>query len=183
MHKKKEFVDNFSEMLVKLKIVNPKEAHAMKKDFHTRSKENFDFFLLDEGLVTKDELLKALSEYYKIPYFDVRGFEFDHDLVVNFPKEFLLENLIIPSQVDQDMLTVVASQPEAPGLEAAIRDYTSNDIVFLVGIGRDIIDVIREFYDESPTYIHDLTDEDEMETKEEREGVDVDQMIEDEEKW
>ena len=184
MNDKKTFVENLCNILVRQGSVSEKEADAMKKDFENRSKDAFDYFLTSEGLVTKENVLKALSEYYGIPSVDVVGYFFDHDLVIDFPKDFLLRHAIIPMEMDQEILTVVASQPDMPGLLEDIGRLTKYDIEFLVGNKQDIIDAIEEYYDESNTYIHDLTDEDESDLDVQDVDVDhiIDELVEDEEK-
>lgn len=161
MKEKISFVDKLSDILVKMKIVSPVEAKAMKKDFENRSNTSFDYFLLSEDLVSKEDLLLALSECYQLPAFDVIGYFFDHDLLLNFPKEFLLENGIIPVELDEEMLLLVASDPTLPGLRDKIAEYSSYEVEFNIGLKQDILDSIQEYYDESDTYIRNMLDEDE----------------------
>jgi type IV pilus assembly protein PilB len=182
MATKTDFVDKLSSILVKNGVVKESEAEAMKKDFHQRSKEAFDFFLLDQGLVAKDDLLKALSDYYKVPAIDVVGLFFDHDLVRNFPKDFLIRNVIIPYEIDEDILTVIAGNPADTSLVTKIGQYSPYVVELRVGFNQDIIDTIREFYQEPPEgYIEDLTDEDEPEDH--MDPTDLDDLIEKKDRW
>jgi len=153
MDDNKTFADQISRILEKNKVVKPSESRAMQKAFHDSEKEQFDEFLLEEGLVQENDLLQALSEYYQVPPFDLVGYFFDHDLVTKFPKDFLLRNAIIPLEVDEDILVVVASDPNQEGLESTIRNFVSYDIVFLVGLRRDICDAVKEFYDRALTEV------------------------------
>ena len=135
---------------------------ALQRSFKNSEKENFDDFLLEEGLIEEAPLLRALAEYYQVPSVDVTGYFFDRQLLRNFPKDFLLRNRIIPLEMEDDELTVVASQPDNPDLLSTMGAYTSEDIQFRVGLGRDISDAIREFYDKSPAEVlddQDLVDE------------------------
>jgi len=180
---KKEFVEKLASILVKQGSIGENEAESMKKDFYNRSKEAFDFFLIDEGLVSKANILKALSEYYQVPAVDVVGIFFDHDLVRNFPKDVLLDYVFIPRESDHDILIVVANDPSDPKLLDNVEKYTSYVAKFQVGLKQDILDSIREFYDEPPEgYISDTTDEDELESTEEEGGVNLDELI-DKEGW
>ncbi len=138
------------------------KARALQRSFKNSEKENFDDFLLEEGLIEEAPLLRALAEYYQVPSVDVTGYFFDRQLLRNFPKDFLLRNRIIPLEMEDDELTVVASQPDNPDLLSTMGAYTSEDIQFRVGLGRDISDAIREFYDKSPAEVlddQDLVDE------------------------
>lgn len=151
MKKQESFVEALSNILRKQNVLTPDSANAVKKAFKDGSKASFDTFLLGEGLVSRSALLNALSEYYHVPAFDVVGYFFDHDMLRKFPKDFLVRNLIIPLEQDQNMLTVVAGDPNDPELLPKIGKIVSYDIQFLVGLDQDIIDAIEEFYDESLT--------------------------------
>ncbi len=104
--------------------------------------------LLSDGIVTRRDVLIALSETYQVPWFDVTGYFFDHQLVHLFPKGFLLRNGVIPLMIDEDELIVVAAQP-SDDLLPMFGDYVSWDIQFQVGIRRHIEDAIKDFHDKS----------------------------------
>jgi len=153
MEKKEAFTQGLAKILVKNKVVALKEAKSLQEMFKDSPKEAFDEFLLEEGLIEESDLLKGLSEYFQVPSFDVVGYFFDHHLITKFPKGFLLRSGIIPLEVDQNMLIVVSSNPDEPGLESSIRDYVSYDVNLMVGLRRDIADAVKEFYDLSPSEV------------------------------
>src|SRR3990170_150408 len=149
--KKTNFVQGISEILVKQGVFSPKTAAEMPVLFEQSPKEFFDDFLLEEGLVSKEALLNALSEYYKMPFFDVVGYFINHQLVTLFPKDELLRNAFLPLWLEEDILTVVASRPEERHLRDLINQYVDFGIEFYVGIGRDITSAAKEFYDRAPS--------------------------------
>lgn len=158
-------------------MIQDKEVSSLQKAFKESEQENFDEFLIDEGLIEPEDLLKALSLYYRVPAVDVRGFLFEHFLVTKFPKEFLLQHDVIPYEVDDNILFVIASRPEADGLESAMREFVSYDIEFLVGISRDIEDAVEEFYDKSPSLdveYEDLDIDEEARIKRDAQGKEED---------
>lgn len=162
MEKRETFAQQLSEILIKQKVVDEAEGRALQRSFKNSEKENFDDFLLEEGLIEEATLLRALGQYYQVAPVDVTGYFFDTQLLRNFPKDFLVRNRIVPLEMDDDYLVVVASDPDNPDLLSGMGAYTSEDIQFRVGLGRDIIDAIREFYDKSPTDLlddQDLVDE------------------------
>lgn len=156
--KREDFTQGLSNILVKNKVLAASEAASLQEMFNDSTKESFDDFLLSEGLVEEPDLLRALGEYFEVPSFDVVGYFFEHYLLTQFPKGFLLRSGIIPLDVDQNMINIIASNPEEPGLESAIREYVSYDVNFMVGIRRDICDAVKEFYDLSPTEVPDDID-------------------------
>lgn len=151
--KREKFIEGLISILQKRDIVDAQEAKNLKSLFKGANKPNFDDFLLDEGLVDKDDLLNALAEYYQVPPLDVVGYFFDHATVRMFPKEFLLSNGVIPLERDENILVMVASDPADPELLPRIGNYVSYDIQFYVGIRQDIYDAIEEFFDQSLTAV------------------------------
>jgi len=159
MEKREEFAEALCAILVKHKAISEAEGRALQRAFKGAQKEIFDDFLLDEGLIEEEDLLRALGEYYQVPPIDVTGYFFDTLLLRNFPKDFLLRNRIIPLETDEDILIVVASNPDNADLLSGIGAYATEDIQFRVGLGRDISDAVKEFYDKSLT---DLTTDDDL---------------------
>lgn len=169
MSKHETFVDGLTDIFVKNNIVTPDKAKAIKKLFWDRSKPSFVNFLLKEGLISRSAILNALSEYYKVPAFDVVGHFFEHHYLHMFPEGVLLRNAMIPLERDQNMLIMIASEPDNPELLAKIGEHVSYDVQFQVGIAQDIIDAIREFYELSITQVE--IDEDHLEEKREQREV------------
>lgn len=170
MEKRETFAQQLCDILVKQNVIDEAEGRALQRSFKNSEKENFDDFLLEEGLIEEAQLLRALGQYYQVPPVDVTGYFFDTQLLRNFPKDFLLRNRIIPIEMDDDIMVVVASDPDNTDLLPAMGAYTSEDIQFRVGLGRDISDAIKEFYDKSPT---DLLDDQDL----------VDEQLEEEERY
>lgn len=166
MEKRESFAQALCEILVKHHVINEAEGRALQRSFKSTDKEYFDDFLLEEGLIEEEPLLRALSEYYQVPSVDVTGYFFDTELLRNFPKDFLLRNRIVPLEMEDDVLTVVANDPDNADLLSSIGAYTSEDIQFRVGLARDITDAVSEFYDKSPTDLLDDQDLDEEELEE-----------------
>ena len=150
MSRKKAFVRDFVKLLLKNGTVSVEDAFELKDAFYQRAKESFNNFLLSEGLVSKDDLLETLSQYYNVPYFDATGYFFKSDLLRAFPRDFLVRNAIIPIEKDENMLIMAASDPGDQELLPKIGKYVSYDIRFKVGIYQNIIDSVREYYDGSP---------------------------------
>lgn len=151
MNHRETFAQALSDILVKHKVITAADSRAMHRAFKDSGKEQFDDFLLEEGLVEEAALLRALAEHYQVPAIDVVGYFFDHELLRNFPKEFLVENRIIPLEIDGAILVMVASIPNDSNVLVSIGKYSSADVQFRVGLARDIIDAIREYYDPSIT--------------------------------
>ncbi len=149
-----EFVEGLSAILTERKLISPEDMIALHHAFQNRDDVTFEDFLLEEGVVHRDDLLEALSEYHKVPYFDTEGASFDHQFLRLIPKDILLRHLMIPwkREEGEDILWVVAADPSDPHILVVLGKYVTHEISFMVGLPQDIRDAIREFYDESITY-------------------------------
>lgn len=152
---KATFAAQLSEILFKHGVITQEEAKAMQHAFEQSAIDQFDDFLISEGLVEQGDLLEALSEYFEVPSFDVVGYFFERHLLHMFPKQMLIRNRMIPLEVDENMMIIVTSNPDNPDILAQIGENVSYDIRFYVGIGQDIINAIQEFYDKADTEVSD----------------------------
>ncbi len=152
------FEKDLLEVLMRLKFITAEDAAAIEKSYHDSDVDQFDDFLLEEDIIEENHLLLALSEYYQVPSFDVVGYFFERHYVTMFPKDVLLRHSIIPLEVDENIMIVVASRPNDPELLSEIAQYVSYDIQFYVGIGLAICDAVKEFYDKSDTEVFDEED-------------------------
>jgi type IV pilus assembly protein PilB len=150
--------------LVRMKALSAENAASIEKSFHESDIDQLDEFLLHEGLVDEENLLQALSDYFQVPSFDVVGYFFERHYVRMFPKDILLRYSMVPLEVDENILVMVTSRPSDQELLFEIGQYVSYDIQFYVGIGRDIQDAVKEFYDRADT--EDFTHEGEELTEE-----------------
>jgi hypothetical protein len=171
------FTERIATILADQGALEHKDISALQKAFSESAHENFEYFLLDEGIVDKESLLTALSEYYQVPSFDVEGYFFEHPLLLMFPKDVLLRNNMIPLEQDENILVLVVSDPSNDDLLSIAGEFVSYDIRFFVGLARDIQDAVKEFYDESLTE----PGHDDQDLREERDLARQERMIEENE--
>jgi hypothetical protein len=151
MEIKGDFEVGFLRTLAELKFITAEDAVKLLATYHESDVDQIDEFLLSEGVIEQEQLLEALSEYYQVPSFDVVGYFFETHLLRMFAKEMLVRNEIIPLQVDENMMIVIAANPNNPELLFEIGENVSYDIRFHVGIARDICDAVEEYYDKADT--------------------------------
>lgn len=171
----KTFEEQLCNILVSKKIFSKQKAKSLQDDFKDRSKETFDSFLLSEGLIKKEDLLGVLSTYYKVPGFDVVGHFFNHNLLLEFPQDFLVREGLIPLQREDDILVIIASEPNNEDLLPDLAEYVSDEIQFNVGIKNDIVNSVIEYYKDSPFSF----DEDEIDIDEDEELYEDENLLED----
>jgi hypothetical protein len=149
------FVHSLLSILQEHKVLKPSEIKALEKGFGERSNINFEEFLIDEGIVDKADMLKALSTYYNVPPIDVVGIFFKNHLLNMFSVEVMKRLGFIPYRHEGDILQVIAYNPQHPELLSIIGQYVSYEVTFMVSIYGDIFDAIEEFSVHSPTEMDD----------------------------
>jgi hypothetical protein len=158
MERKERFEQDFFELLVALNFIAAEDAIKLLAAYKESEVDQLDEFLLSEGIIEREQLLEALSQYYQVPSFDVIGYFFETHLLHMFPKDILLRNEMIPLEVDENMMIVVAADPADQDLLFKIGENVSYDIRFYVGVALDILDAVEEYYDKADT--EDPEDED-----------------------
>ncbi len=158
MVRNEQFIQGITDLLMQHGVVGAQDGTILIENFNRSSIDSYVEFLISEGIVQDISLLRILGEYFKVPIFDVVGYFFDYTLLHQFPKSFLLRNEIIPLEVDAGIMVMVASDPSNDDLLPLIGKYVGYEIQFRVGIARNIIDAIEEYYDTSLT--QDDTDSD-----------------------
>lgn len=166
-----EFIDRFCALLVKNGALKNRDAKDLQDLFERSTAIYFEDFLLEEEIVSKEDMLQTLSEYYQMPAIDVIGVFFDHHLVRMFPKDVMIRDGFIPFDREGDILTVIAARPRHPALPQVIGDFVSYDVTFMVGIYTDITDQVEEFYDQSIETAEIQMFEDTTDKHEERERL------------
>ena len=167
MEKKVSLVERVTAELINEGICSVDESKNIAAAYDESSTEHFDMFLLEEEWVDKGKLLKILSNIYEVPSFDVTGYFFDHELLLLFPRDFLVENLFIPLKTDEETLYIIMNNPADMEVLETIGNYVSYNVEIQVGVSADILEAIEEYYDLD--IVSDSIEEEETESDEEGE--------------
>ena len=157
MDREQKIIDGLLAILVDLKAIKPDDAQEFKREYEQGEAVRFEDYLIDEELVEKEDLLRALKKYYNVPAMDVMGEIFDHDLLKEFPQDVLLRNCCIPYRVDDDIMIIIAADPTNEELDAILGEFVSYDFAYYVGIPRHIDMMIKDFY-QKEMYKEDFED-------------------------
>lgn len=173
METQKQKIDALINLLCDLEVIDRDDSAALHHEYERSEAIRFEDYLIDEGLVDKEDLLKVLQLYYNVPAIDVLGEIFDHNLLIKFPKDVLLRNCCLPYQQDGPLLIIITADPSNDDLDAILGEFVSYDFQYLVGIPRHIDMMIKDFY-QSELYREDYEDIIDEEARE-REIVNIDE--------
>ena len=104
--------------------------------------------LIDEGLLTEDELTRLLGEQLGIPHLWLRKGLVDPHIVHILPKEKALHFQVIPMFVVNNMVTLATTDPNAIFVFDEVANITGMRVQPVLCRAADIMDAINECYQE-----------------------------------
>lgn len=105
--------------------------------------------LIEDGIITTEELTKTLAEQLGIPHVWLRKGMIDPRVVQVLPKEKALQYHVIPMFVVKDVLTLATADPYAIFVFDEIKKLTRMDVQPVVCREEDILEAIPQAYQEN----------------------------------
>lgn len=170
-------INGILDILCDREILKRNDVEELKQEFAEDPAVYLEDYLIDEGIVEKDDLLSALQEYYGVQAVDVMGEMFDHNLLIKFPKEILLSNCCIPYRQDGLTLFLITNNPKNDELDPILGEYVSYNLEYFVGIPRHIDMMIKDFYQDELYHEQDEYESNIEHEQIEREIVEVEDEI------
>ena len=130
--------------------------------------------LVKLGFIPELELTRTLARQYKMPAVDLSKFEVDPKIAKLIPAELALKNLILPLKRDGRTLTVAMGDPTNFAVIDDLKFITRYDIFPVLGGEFTIRNVLEKLYESSEVQMSALLDDIAgLETGEELEVVDT----------
>ncbi len=102
--------------------------------------------LIDEGILTKEELSKALGEQMGIPHVWLRKGLVDPKIVQILPKEKALHYQVLPMFVVNGVITLATSDPYGFNVFDEVRKITNLEVQPVICRSEDILEAIPQAY-------------------------------------
>jgi len=102
--------------------------------------------LIDEGILTKEELSKALGEQMGIPHVWLRKGLVDPKIVQILPKEKALHYQVLPMFVVNGVITLATSDPYGFYIFDEVRKITNLEVQPVICRSEDILEAIPQAY-------------------------------------
>ena len=136
--------------------------------------------MIDEGILTKEELAKALGEQLGIPHVWLRKGLVDPKIVHVLPKEKALHFQVLPMFVVNGVVTLATSDPYGFYIFDEVRKITHLDVQPVICRAEDILDAIPQAYQADASIDDMLLSEDEsaIDVVEGRSETDVSELTE-----
>ncbi|MFA7060061.1 MAG: GspE/PulE family protein [Pedobacter sp.] len=118
------------------------------------TKQRFGEFCIHEGYISEEELARALSEQFSIPYADLDNFRMDEGLLNSLPTDAIYRFRFVPLEMTPDALVVAIADPTDVvkldelelmlGYSLRIRIATESAIASVIKAGEGTRRVLRE---------------------------------------
>lgn len=105
--------------------------------------------LIDNGFASEWELAAALGKQLEVPFITLSHYEIDPEILGAIPHEIVRKYQIIPVDKTGDTLTVALSDPSNIVLLDELRLLTKCKIVPVISFESDIIEAIRNYYQDN----------------------------------
>lgn len=131
-------------------------------------------WLVDEGHVTEDVLLKAMADMYGVEVVDLTTTEIDVSAVNEVPQTIAERHVLIAFATSEERLSVAFADPGDLDAIDALAKVTDKSIHRFIALGEDIRQLVSRLYRSTATFDEFLTQEAEQE-----EDEDDDELIDD----
>ena len=123
--------------------------------------------LVKLGFIQENELTRCLARQFKMPAVDLSKFEVDPKIVKLVPADLALKNLVLPLKRDGRTLTVAMADPTNLGVIEDLKFITRYDIFPVIAGEFTLRNVIEKHYEANDQQMSNLLSEIEgMETEE-----------------
>ncbi len=107
--------------------------------------------LRELGYVTEEQVLWALAEQYNLSFVPINLETIDAELVLKIPKEFALQNLVLPLYQIGDSIAFAIGAPQAvekvEKLKTFLKGFSNMDFEYSLSSPREIREVLEIIFD------------------------------------
>ncbi len=115
--------------------------------------------LVKLGFIQENELTKTLARQFKMPAVDLSKFEVDVKIIKLVPTDLAMKNLVLPLKRDGRTLTVAMADPTNVGVIEDLKFITRYDIFPVIAGEFTLRNVIEKHYDSNDAQMSALLNE------------------------
>ncbi len=103
-------------------------------------------YLVENGYLTEEDLAKALSDHYQIPYISISEYEIDREILDSVSEDMARRYKIIPLDRTDKLLTVALVDPDNIHHLDEIKIKTRMDVMPVISLPKEIEAAINKYY-------------------------------------
>jgi hypothetical protein len=135
----------FGEMLIEEGLIQETDLRRALA-IQDKTGEMLGEILMNEGLISETDIARIIVKQYGLPFVLTTKCRIPQEVKSIFPPKFLHENLIVPLDLFDDIVTLAIGRISALDFVGEIRDKYRKEPFIYVGLISDIRDTLkREF--------------------------------------
>ncbi|MBX3173591.1 MAG: Flp pilus assembly complex ATPase component TadA [Gemmatimonadaceae bacterium] len=150
--------ERIGDLLVKEGLIT-RDQLQKALDEQRHSGTRVGYNLIKLGFIQENELTRTLARQYKMPAVDLSKFEVDPKIIKLVPADLATKNLVLPLKRDGRTLTVAMADPTNMGVIEDLKFITRYDIFPVIAGEFTLRNVIEKHYESSDVQMSALLDE------------------------
>jgi type IV pilus assembly protein PilB len=138
-------IERIGDLLVREGLIT-REQLARALEEQRQNGTRVGYNLIKLGFIEENELTKMLARQYKMPAIDLARFEVDPKIAKMIPTELAVKNLVIPLKRDGRTLTIAMADPTNLGVLDDLKFITRYDIFPVIAGEFTLRNVIEKIY-------------------------------------
>src|SRR5688572_23484906 len=146
------------ELLLKEGLITKEQLEKALQEQKT-SGTRVGYNLVKLGFIQETELTKMLARQYRMPAVDLSKFEVDPKIAKMIPADLATKNLVLPLKRDGRTLTVAMADPTNLGIIDDLKFITRYDIFPVIAGEYTLRNAIEKYYESSDMQMSQLLKE------------------------
>ncbi len=131
------------EMMVAEGLITPDQL-AEALEHQKQSGESIGEVLLNDRLVTENDIVRTICTQYQVPYLSPLAYERNSELASQFDKEFLYRNRLLPIDKIGDSYIVVVGDLPSEAVEEKLTECFGEEVYYYFSTSSEIKQIIVE---------------------------------------
>jgi type IV pilus assembly protein PilB len=150
------FSRSFQRYLINRNILTVDQAVDIEKALNSGDgSQTLASYLVENGFLSEEDLAKALSDHYQIPYISISDYEIEREILESVSEEMARRYKIIPLDRTDKLLTVALVDPENIHHLDEIKLKTKMDVMPVISLPKEIEAAIDKYYGNAEVQVED----------------------------
>lgn len=138
-------------ILLKYNMITYEKLHkALKIQAQANPRKFLGEVLIDEKMLSEENLVSAISRQFKIPYVQVNKYTIPKEIIKLIPYETAKKNLVIPLHKIGQVLTLGMVNPQPAEAVAELEKLSGCKIKFVICKMSEVRDALKVLYESGP---------------------------------
>jgi type IV pilus assembly protein PilB len=134
---------NLGDLLLEYKLITQDDLDEALRLQSKGEKKRIGEILVELGKVAEDDIQYLISKQLNIPFIFLRDITLDDDLIKKFPKDFLINNRIIPLYETNNEISVATNDPFNFEAINKFKEITGKDVNVSACSSKDILEKLQ----------------------------------------